>query len=111
MQAVYSSGSWQGWGKDNNPLCNISQAAVTQELLCEPDFPGGLDTSAQSWTGVVCTPSGYVLCLSLSGWGLKGNVTATTQLAPLDTMQLLNLADNSLTGKMQMHVQTGTVVF
>ena len=108
---MYSSNLWQGWGKDNNPLCNNSQAAITQELLCEPTFPGGIDPNAQSWTGVVCTPTGYVLCLSLPGWGLKGNVSATTQLAPLQTMQLLNLAGNSLTGIVQLHVKTRTAIY
>ena len=97
-QDVAAASQWQGWGQDNNTLCPSTQISTTQELLCEPGYPGGIEQASQSWTGVTCTPDGYVICLSLPGWGLSGNASSLLELGMLTRMQLLNLANNSLTG-------------
>ncbi len=98
MQAVAASQSWQGWGLDNNTLCPANQVSTTQQLLCEPEYPGAIAQSTQSWTGVTCTPKGNVICVSLPGSGLKGNASAMLELSPLKEMQFINLANNSLAG-------------
>ncbi|DBA85247.1 TPA: hypothetical protein ACH3X2_005947 [Trebouxia sp. C0005] len=98
FKEVTEAHQWQGWGLDNNTLCPPTQITTTQELWCEPGYPGGIQHSSQSWTGVTCTPDGYVTCLSLSSWGLHGNASALLQLAALTHMQFLNLANNTLTG-------------
>ncbi len=58
-----------------------------------------VSTQIQSWTGVTCTPNGNVLCLDLVGWGLEGNVSALELLRPLQKMQMVNLANNRLSGE------------
>ncbi len=98
FQEVYKSSQWQGWGKDSNILCPSIEVNTDNEYLCFPDYPGEINATSQSWTGVVCTPNGTVLCVSLPGWGLTGNVSVLEELVPLQDMQLLNLANNSLTG-------------
>ena len=98
VQDVYSTNHWQGWGKDDNVLCPAAQVNTTDELLCYPDYPGEINATSQSWTGVVCTPNGTVLCLTLSSWGLQGKVGALEELGALQDMQFLNLANNSLSG-------------
>lgn len=97
---VYKSSHWQGWGKDSNILCPATEVITDNEYLCFPNYPGEINATSQSWTGVVCTPNGTVLCLSLPGWGLTGSVSALEELVPLHDMQLLNLANNSLTGSL-----------
>lgn len=97
---VYSTNHWQGWGKDDNVLCPAAQVNTTDELLCFPDYPGEINATSQSWTGVVCTPNGTVLCLTLSSWGLQGSVGALEELGALQDMQFLNLANNSLSGSL-----------
>ncbi|DBA94632.1 TPA: hypothetical protein ACH3X1_002205 [Trebouxia sp. C0004] len=98
FREVAAENDWHGWGLDNNTLCPSTQISTTQELMCEPGYPGGIDQASQSWTGVTCTPEGYAVCLSLPGFGLSGNVSLLLELAPLKSMQVLNLANNSLTG-------------
>ena len=105
MQAVAKQKGWRGWGTDNNTLCPSSQISTTQELRCEPEYLLGIDHASQSWTGVTCTPDGFVVCVSLSGWGLTGNVSALVELGPLKQMQFLNLANNSLTGKLHTAIR------
>ena len=95
---MYKTSQWQGWGKDSNILCPSAEVDTINEYLCFPNFPGEINATSQSWTGVVCTPSGTVLCVSLPGWGLTGNVSVLEELVPLQDMQLVNLANNSLTG-------------
>ncbi|DBA85248.1 TPA: hypothetical protein ACH3X2_005948 [Trebouxia sp. C0005] len=97
---VYQSSHWQGWGKDSNILCPSAQVDTDNEYLCFPDYPGEINATSQSWTGIVCTPNSTVLCISLPGWGLTGNVSVLEELVPLQDMQLLNLANNSLTGSL-----------
>ncbi|KAL0041527.1 hypothetical protein WJX79_006423 [Trebouxia sp. C0005] len=70
FKEVTEAHQWQGWGLDNNTLCPPTQITTTQELWCEPGYPGGIQHSSQSWTG----------------------------LAALTHMQFLNLANNTLTG-------------
>lgn len=89
---------WHGWGLDNNTLCPSTQITTTQELSCEPGYPGGISQARQSWTGITCTPRGNVFCLSLPGYGLSGNISLLVDLAPLKDMQLVNIANNSFTG-------------
>ena len=103
FQEVYKSSHWQGWGKDSNILCPATEVITDNEYLCFPNYPGEINATSQSWTGVVCTPNGTVLCLSLPGWGLTGSVSALEELVPLHDMQLLNLANNSLTGTCCQH--------
>ena len=98
FQEVYKSSHWQGWGKDSNILCPATEVITDNDYLCFPNYPGEINATSQSWTGVVCTPNGTVLCLSLPGWGLTGKASALEELVPLQDMQLLNLANNSLTG-------------
>ncbi len=98
IQDVFGDGQWQGWGRDNIMLCSSSQVSSTDALLCYPDYPGEMIATEQAWTGVVCTPNGTVLCLALPGWGLTGDVGALEELSPLQDMQFLNLANNSLSG-------------
>lgn len=98
LQDVAAANHWNGWGLDNNILCPPTQMSTTQELWCEPGYPGGVEHNSQSWTGVTCTPDGYVICLSLPDWGLHGNVSTILQLKTLTHMQFLNLANNTLTG-------------
>ena len=97
-QAVAATYHWQGWGLDNNTLCPSTQISVTHSMLCEPGYPGGIDQASQSWTGVTCTPNGAVICLSLPSLGLNGNISTLLKLSPLQSLQMLNLANNSLTG-------------
>lgn len=104
FQDTYSSSHWQGWGKDSNALCPSADILTDNEYLCFPDYPGEINATSQSWTGVVCTANGTVLCISLPSWGLTGNVNALEELAPLQDMQLVNLANNSLTGKHCNHL-------
>ncbi len=103
FQEVYKSSQWQGWGKDSNILCPSVEVNTDNEYLCFPDYPGEINATSQSWTGVVCTPNGTVLCVSLPGWGLTGNVSVLEELVPLQDMQLVNLANNSLTGTCCQH--------
>ena len=98
-QAVSASPQWQGWGKDNNSLCSSAQTSTYQELLCEPAYPGSFDANQHAWTGVTCTPAGQVLCLNLAGWGLQGNISILNDLAPLQHLQMISMASNSLTGE------------
>ena len=98
MQEVAAANHWHGWGLDNNTACPATQISTSQELWCEPDYPGGIDQTNQSWTGVTCTAAGAVTCLSLPGWGLSGNISTLVNLHMLKSLQLLNLANNSLTG-------------
>ncbi|DBA94631.1 TPA: Pollen receptor-like kinase 3, variant 2 [Trebouxia sp. C0004] len=97
---VYNSSHWQGWGRDSNILCPSTEVNTDNDYLCFPNYPGTINATSQSWTGVVCTPNGTVLCVSLAGWGLTGNVNVLEELVPLQDMQLLNLANNSLTGSL-----------
>lgn len=99
FQEVYSSSQWQGWGKDSNILCPSTELNTDNDYLCFPNYPGEVNATSQSWTGVMCTPNSTVLCVSLPGWGLTGNVSVLEELVPLQDMQLVNLANNSLTGK------------
>jgi len=80
-------------------LCPSRQISTYREQLCEPSYPGSINPHSQSWTGITCTPEGKVLCLSLPGWGLQGNASALEQLQSLHSLQLVNLANNSLTGE------------
>jgi len=105
LQEVAEAHQWQGWGLDNNTLCPPSQLTTSQELWCEPGYPGGIQHSSQSWTGVTCTPDGYVTCLSLPSWGLHGNASALLQLGALTHMQFLNLANNTLSGVYLLYAQ------
>ncbi|KAL0050250.1 hypothetical protein WJX82_007222 [Trebouxia sp. C0006] len=98
FQDLISSPHWHGWGKDTNFLCPSRQTVTYREQLCEPSYPGSIDPRSQSWTGITCTPEGKVLCLSLPGWGLQGNASALEQLQSLHSLQLVNLANNSLAG-------------
>lgn len=98
MQDVYYSTGWTGWGRDDSTLCPAHQTDVVDSFLCQPSYPGGINASTQSWTGVVCTPNNTVLCLSLPSFNLTGNASALTALGPLQDMQVLNLANNSLQG-------------
>ena len=98
MQAVAEANGWHGWGFDNNTLCPENQVSTVQHLVCEPEYPHNVDATFHSWTGITCTPSGGALCLSLPGWGLTGNVSAIAALTPLTELQMVNLANNSLTG-------------
>lgn len=106
LQEVAAANIWHGWGLDNNTLCPSTQISTTQELLCEPGYSGGIDQASQSWTGVTCTPNGHVMCLSLPGYNLIGNVSLLLELAPLESMQFLNMANNSLTGLSLMQFPT-----
>ena len=103
FQEVYETRQWQGWGKDSNVLCPSAEVNTDNEYLCFPNYPGDINVTSQSWTGIVCTPNGTVLCISLAGWGLTGNVGVLEELVPLQDMQLLNLANNSLTGAIYQH--------
>ena len=98
MQEVYSNNHWQGWGKDTNAMCPSTQVASTDELVCEASYPDAVDPLNMSWTGVVCTPAGTVLCLSLLGFGLNGNVAILDLLGPMNDITSLDLTSNHLTG-------------
>ena len=104
LQGVFSSNHWQGWGKDSNIMCPPTQATATQELMCEPSYPGGLNPANMSWTGVVCTPAGTALCLSLPDAGLTGNVSVLQKLSPLNDTMLIDLSGNNLAGTCLWHV-------
>lgn len=97
---VYLRNNWTGWGKDNSTLCPSVQTDVVDSLLCQPDYPGSINASSQSWTGVVCTPNDTVLCLNLPSWNLAGSTSALEALVPLQDLQVLNLANNSLQGSL-----------
>jgi len=105
LQEVAEANQWHGWGLDNNTLCPSTQISTTQELLCEPGYPGAIEQTKQSWTGVTCTPNGHVVCLTLPGYGLSGNMSSLVELAPLKDMQCLNLANNSLQGVFTVMMQ------
>ena len=108
-QDLVSSPHWHGWGKDTNSLCPSRQITTYREQLCEPSYPGSIDPHSQSWTGISCTPEGKVLCLSLPGWGLQGNASALEQLQSLHSLQLVNLANNSLAGELCSNNQQAEV--
>lgn len=108
-QDLISSPHWHGWGKDTNFLCPSRQTVTYREQLCEPSYPGSIDPRSQSWTGITCTPEGKVLCLSLPGWGLQGNASALEQLQSLHSLQLVNLANNSLAGDLCSNGQQAVV--
>jgi hypothetical protein len=104
LKDVAAAYQWHGWGLDNNTLCPFSQISTTQQLLCEPGYPGYINQARQSWTGITCTPDGSVICLSLPGYGLSGNISSLLGLAPLKDMQLLNIANNSFTGELMLAI-------
>ena len=98
LQDVFARNQWQGWGKDSNDMCPPSQASGTEELLCEPSYPGGVDPANMSWPGVVCTPTGTVLCISLPDLGLTGDISILETLSPLNDTALIDLSGNKFAG-------------
>lgn len=97
-QEVTASEVWTGWGKDTRSMCPAGQVSASSEYFCEPDYPGAINPNNQSWTGVICSPDGSVLCLSLPNWGLAGTGDALIELAALQEVQMINLSNNSFTG-------------
>lgn len=80
-------------------MCPASQVSATSEYMCEPDYPGALNPNNQSWTGVICSPDGSVLCLSLPNWGLAADGSALLELAALQEVQMINLSNNTFSGE------------
>lgn len=79
-------------------MCPTDQATATEELACEPSYPDHIDPTNMSWTGVVCTPAGTVLCLSLPDLSFTGNIGVLEQLGPMNDIRIIDLTSNSLTG-------------
>ena len=98
LQDVFVRNHWQGWGKDSSDMCPPTQASATEELMCEPSYPGGIDPANMSWPGVVCTPAGTVLCISLPNLGLMGDISILERLSPLNDTMLIDLSGNELAG-------------
>lgn len=90
--------NWTGWGLDNNSICPAGQVSASSEYQCESTFPQAINPNNQSWTGVICSPDGNVLCLSLSAWGLSGDGSAMIELAALTEIQMIDLSNNLFTG-------------
>ena len=90
--------NWTGWGLDNNSICPAGQVSASSEYQCESTYPQALNPNNQSWTGVICSPDGNVLCLSLSTWGLSGDGSAMVELAALTEIQMIDLSNNRFTG-------------
>ena len=86
-------------------MCPSLQTDAFDATVCQPDFTGSINATSQSWTGIVCTPNDTVLCLSLPSWNLAGNVSALQTLAPLQDLQVVNLANNSLQGATATNLQ------